>query len=141
PNATCNLVCLIPGCGNGFIDPWEQCDDGNTSDNDACTGLCRHNVCGDLLLRAGDELCEYRATFDPGDCRYDCGQDLLDCGDGVVDAGEECDLGPGRNADAPDVACRANCLRKRCGDGITDSDEECDGQPGCAPDCRWISRR
>ncbi|RME28932.1 MAG: DUF4215 domain-containing protein [Deltaproteobacteria bacterium] len=141
PNATCNLACLIPGCGNGMLETWEACDDGNTDPEDDCTELCRRNVCGDLRLRRGTELCEYLTALEPGDCRYDCGQDVALCGNGSVDQGEECDDGSDRNSDSPDARCRTNCLRQRCGDGITDTGEDCDGQPGCAPDCRWIGRR
>ncbi|TMA95852.1 MAG: DUF4215 domain-containing protein [Deltaproteobacteria bacterium] len=28
-------------CGNGFLDPGEQCDDGNTLDGDCCSSTCR----------------------------------------------------------------------------------------------------
>jgi cysteine-rich repeat protein len=30
-----------PSCGNGIVEPDEQCDDGNQSDNDDCTRDCR----------------------------------------------------------------------------------------------------
>jgi cysteine-rich repeat protein/surface protein len=29
-----------PACGNGFLDPGEQCDDGNTLDDDFCSSSC-----------------------------------------------------------------------------------------------------
>lgn len=28
-------------CGDGSLDPGEECDDGNTRDGDCCSGLCR----------------------------------------------------------------------------------------------------
>jgi cysteine-rich repeat protein len=34
-------------CGDGALDSGEQCDDGNSSDNDSCTSTCKLNVCGD----------------------------------------------------------------------------------------------
>ncbi len=32
-------------CGNGQKDEGEQCDDGNTNNNDACSNLCTLSVC------------------------------------------------------------------------------------------------
>jgi cysteine-rich repeat protein len=31
---------VAPGCGNGFVDPGESCDDGNTVDGDGCPSTC-----------------------------------------------------------------------------------------------------
>ena len=31
----------LPPCGDGFVDPNEQCDDGNTVDGDGCSPACR----------------------------------------------------------------------------------------------------
>jgi cysteine-rich repeat protein len=45
-------------CGNGFLDPNETCDDGNTNDNDACTNTCKVAVCGDGIVQAGVEKCD-----------------------------------------------------------------------------------
>lgn len=33
-------------CGNGEVEPGEECDDGNTDDNDGCTADCRVSSCG-----------------------------------------------------------------------------------------------
>jgi len=30
-----------PTCGSGILDPHEECDDGNTTDFDGCSGVCR----------------------------------------------------------------------------------------------------
>lgn len=141
PDATCSLSCIIPGCGNGTLEAWEVCDDGNASDTDACTGQCRYNVCGDGALWSGMEYCEYDQPWDPGDCRYDCGEDASMCGNGTVDPGEGCDDGIDRNSDEPDAVCRTDCQPRRCGDGIVDDGEECDMEEGCAPDCTWIAAR
>jgi cysteine-rich repeat protein len=45
-------------CGNGVINPGEQCDDSNTNNGDGCTALCLKNVCGDGILHKGVEACE-----------------------------------------------------------------------------------
>jgi cysteine-rich repeat protein len=47
-----------PGvCGDGRIDPGEQCDDGNRADGDSCV-RCRWARCGDGVVRNGVEECE-----------------------------------------------------------------------------------
>jgi cysteine-rich repeat protein len=45
-------------CGNGRIDTGEQCDDGNTIDDDNCTAICQNPRCGDGAVRAGVETCD-----------------------------------------------------------------------------------
>jgi len=35
----------VVGCGNGFVDPGETCDDGNTVDGDACPSTCVIKSC------------------------------------------------------------------------------------------------
>lgn len=48
-----------PGCGNGIVDPDEECDDGNDDDTDACTYLCREAACGDGFIQPSrGEICE-----------------------------------------------------------------------------------
>jgi cysteine-rich repeat protein len=43
-------------CGDGFRNPaLEQCDDGNTSNADACRADCKNAVCGDGFVRVGIE--------------------------------------------------------------------------------------
>ena len=40
-----------PQCGNGAIDPGEQCDDGNEVSNDGCSDTCRDERFGDLVVQ------------------------------------------------------------------------------------------
>ena len=35
-----NIICS-PTCGNGVLNPGENCDDGNTEDGDSCPATCR----------------------------------------------------------------------------------------------------
>ncbi len=44
-------------CGNGIREGAEQCDDGNTNNNDACSNSCRTPVCGNGV-REGSEQCD-----------------------------------------------------------------------------------
>ncbi|TDI94916.1 MAG: DUF4215 domain-containing protein, partial [Deltaproteobacteria bacterium] len=36
----------VPSCGNGIVDPGEQCDDGNNIDADGCEADCTNPFCG-----------------------------------------------------------------------------------------------
>ena len=53
--AACSLrsepVAADPVCGNALIEAQEACDDGNTSDEDGCSSLCRLTFCGDGLVQ------------------------------------------------------------------------------------------
>jgi len=62
-------------CGNGVVDPGEECDDGNLLDGDGCSANC---------------------TVEPPD-PY--------CGDGKLDPGEECDDGNNVDGDGCDADC------------------------------------
>ena len=76
----CDSTCQFLGtCGDGNLDPFEDCDDANTNPNDGC-GLDCHFLQG-----------------------FDCSTGTCEaiCGDGLVVADEQCD-------DAADPAC-VNC--------------------------------
>ena len=109
----------VPFCGDGFVDPGEQCDDGNTNNEDDCRNDCTLPECGDGMVDPGEE-CDDGNTNNDDDCRNDCTRP--ECGDGIVDPGEECDDGNTDNEDD----CRNDCTVPVCGDGIVDPGEECD---------------
>jgi cysteine-rich repeat protein len=117
-------------CGNGIVEPGEECDDGNTNDCDSCSNACTLVTgCGDGVV-CGSEQCDDGNTTSCDGCSATCMLETgLRCGDGVVDTvcGEQCDPPvPGR--------CDAQCQRiPYCGDGIVDPGEECDD--GNTNDC------
>ena len=112
---------MTPTCGNGSIDPGEECDGG---------------------LGCTDCLCD--ADFEPtAPPSLDC-QPI--CGNGSVDPGEECDGGLGCtdcvcDADFEPTAPPSLDCQPICGNGSVDPGEECDGMddtacPGaCLSDC------
>lgn len=110
-NQTCVHDPITPCCGNSVPEPGggEECDDGNTSNTDACVGTCRLARCGDGFLRAGVEQCDLGAanadTPNAG-CRLDCR--LPRCGDAIVDdqRGEQCDDGAVTSGDG----CSSRCF-------------------------------
>ena len=69
----CDANCTT-GCGNGIASGTEQCDDGNTNNNDACKNDCTPNVCGDGFVYRGVEQCDHGAlNGTPGDaCSATC---------------------------------------------------------------------
>jgi len=78
-------------CGNGLVDLGEECDDGNTDPNDACTNTCQLARCGDGIVEAGVEQCDDGNRVNDDACSNKCTE--TSCGDGIVQTGEECDDG------------------------------------------------
>jgi cysteine-rich repeat protein len=125
-----------PACGNGDLDPPEECDDGNLFPGDGCSPTCtREPICGNGDVEEG-EGCDDGNRM-PGDgCSATCSIEEL-CGNGRIDDGEDCDDG-GRE---PGDGCDAACAREpRCGDTVLDPGEECDDgglatDDGCDASC------
>ncbi len=111
-----------PSCGNGIMDPFEACDDGNKVDGDACLNSCAAAACGDGVLQAGVEACDDGNQVDSDGCRNSCV--VAACGDGVVQGGvEACDDGNQVDNDG----CRNSCVLAACGDGVVQAGVEvCD---------------
>jgi cysteine-rich repeat protein len=120
---TVDVTCVPGGlCLNGTLNAPEQCDDGNTSDLDACTNSCLLNVCGDALLNTGVEACDDGNTSNLDACTNTCAANV--CGDGFVNTGvEQCDDGATGSA-----TCTASCttIGPACGDGIVNGSDVCD---------------
>ena len=128
-------------CGNGVIEPGEDCDDGNTDDCDACSNDCTLVTgCGDGEV-CGTEACDDGNIRSCDGCSATCSiESGLLCGDAIVNAecGEDCDPPvPGR--------CDAECHRiPSCGDGIVDPGEECDDAntvdcDACSNHCTFVT--
>lgn len=137
-------------CGNGRLDPGEQCDDGNTVSGDGCSTACTLEP--GWRCRVPGKKCVPLAGFDAGS---DLDDDNAVCGDGVISPFEECDCGDGSvpvpdacagpNADGTYGGCTTRCLYGPfCGDGQVNGDEACDlgmlngqvsGKDGCTQGC------
>jgi cysteine-rich repeat protein len=86
------LRLLVPAkCGNGTIDPGEQCDDGNGGNGDGCDEDCQPSACGNGLVGLDEECDDGNAIEDDGctsTCRLPesiCDDCLDNDGDGRTD--------------------------------------------------------
>ena len=127
----------VSACGDGFIDPAEECDGANL-EGQTCQSLGHYNLTGTLGCLA---TCEYD--------RADCGGR---CGDGVIEgergeqcegtnlAGETCEgLGFSGDGLSCDGACHFNTstCESRCGDGvITAPYEDCEADDLAGGTCQ-----
>jgi general secretion pathway protein A len=103
-HATHARAVASPRCGDGLVDPGEECDDGNDIDSDGCLTSCRQAVCGDGVLHAGVEECDDGNARNDDACLFGCA--LARCGDGYVHTGvEQCDDGN----DIEDDSCSTHC--------------------------------
>ncbi len=118
-------------CGNGIIEPGEECDDGNTLSGDGCSATCR--------IEQG-----WECTGEPSVC-------VTVCGDGLIRGNEECDDGNTSPGDGCSSGCRIeegwNCTGEPsvcnpiCGDGIIVGNEECDdGNTESGDGCNHVCR-
>lgn len=129
-------VKTVGSCGDGFLDPGEQCDGADLGGAD-CT--------------AGDY---YEGTLGcRADCTYDFAACTGRCGDNRLDPSEVCEGGELRDQtcetlgfQSGQLACTAACAYDTtncvgvCGDGSKDLNEACDDSnhtvgDGCSPGC------
>jgi fibro-slime domain-containing protein len=106
----CNPDCTLAiYCGDGHVDPGEDCDDGaNISQYGGCApGCVAGPSCGDGEVQAPFEECDDgKNKGGYGECEHDC-QYGPRCGDGHVDSDfEECDSG---TENGKDGICRGDC--------------------------------
>lgn len=64
--------CVPPACGNGVLDPGEQCDDGNNVSGDTCSANCQSDrSCGNGILDSGEQ-CDDGNVRDHDGCSSTC---------------------------------------------------------------------
>ena len=112
PALGCVHDLITPCCGNGFVEPPEECDDGNNDNGDQCTSVCQQPGCDDNLQNGNES-------------DVDCGGDCAGCADG---------LGCLLDEDCESLVCDGICLEATCEDQVqngAETDQDCGG--GCDP--------
>jgi len=56
----------LPICGNGNVDPGEECDDANEVNDDECTNTCKKSKCGNGDVDPGEECDDKNRTKGDG---------------------------------------------------------------------------
>jgi cysteine-rich repeat protein len=141
-------------CGNGHLDPGEECDDANKNSRDGCTPLCQIECyescggcgivgpcstsvyCGNGRLDPGEECDDGNTGSGDGcsDCAIEPGWRCSQvgrrcapiCGDGHVVGLETCDVGDSNGGRGCSNICVIEPTEQRCGDGVIEGAEECD---------------
>lgn len=132
----CSAACLwnpVTGgtCGNGVLNPGEQCDvarfcTGGTTPGASCAddADCSGGTCSEAP--GCSDACQLMGSRAGGSV----------CGNGSIGAGEACDDGNTMNGDG----CSRSCLHEGsrpvtalCGNGTVEAGEACDGGPNCDP--------
>jgi cysteine-rich repeat protein len=146
--ASCNPV--PNGTPNGMKEAGEQCDDGNTNDNDQCDNACHYAACGDGILETAGNCSNDLARnctvdgdcFTPGTCLKDGIQGgPANGGDGTTSDLETCDspyaAGPPATGQ---IGCTADCV-DNCGNNMRDfalgetCDRACAGGANAGQQC------
>jgi cysteine-rich repeat protein len=130
-NDGCSMTCLLERCGDGIVQPGEECDgQASVPMGKACNSSCviDNATCGDNVVNQTTEVCDGAAGVM---ANQQCGSDCLIlplCGNNIVELPEECD-----DVDDPMcVACKGQgSSMPRCGDGLVNqTSETCDGTSG-----------
>jgi len=116
-------------CGNGTVEAWEGCDDGNTTPCDGCSSTCQVEECGNGVVECS-ETCDDANSSNEDACLNICV--LNTCGDGYINVGvETCDDGNNNVNDACPDGPAGTCQITTCGDGFTNlNTETCDDGNG-----------
>jgi hypothetical protein len=138
---TVTVTCVGLTCGNGVVDPGEECDPPNGT---SCDSNCLQvPICGNGVVEApaGPYLPEQCDPPNGTTCSSTCQNIPIVCGNGIVQPGEQCDPPDG-------VTCGPTCqfmTGPTCGDGVINQpSEECEPPntppgnftPACDANCK-----
>lgn len=98
------ILTATAACGDGAVDPGEECDDGNVVSGDGCDGNCTPTRCGNGLADPTEDCDDGASNGTPGACPATCRYPEAACDDCHDDDGD------GR-VDALDYGCGAAPLK------------------------------
>jgi hypothetical protein len=128
--------CVVGGCGDGVLDPDEECDEGAANANEPnapCHSDCTAPHCGDGIAddQSGEE-CDDGNGSDADACLGICRAAV--CGDGVLCTAGDCVSGPTGGPEACDgllTCCLSTCAPRNCSDGSPCTTDACNPATGC----------
>jgi cysteine-rich repeat protein len=110
-------------CGNGIIDPGEQCDDGNTGGGDCCSSSCQFETAGSACA-ADSNLCTNDVCNGAGACTHP--NNTAPCDDGLFCTVSDVCGGGTCHGTARDCSAAGNA----CNLGVCDeASDQCVAQP------------
>ena len=136
PTDGCSNNCTLASCGNGVLDPGEECDDDERGQHRRLRQL-QTAKCGNGFVEAGVEECDGAPVTVMG-TTYNCSATckLQRCGNGIINPskGEQCDndISMVGTAPLPNDGCNSQCKIEFCGDGVMNNSrhEDCDSGTG-----------
>ena len=141
----CNSTMGGNQCGNGMVDPGEECDFptiGCQNPQEACMNDCSCSLpgqCGNMVIEGAEE-CDDGNLVDGDGCDHLCQNENAVCGNGIHEPGEGCEIGFDPCAAIGAVCILSTCTCSYCGNGIVNPGEECDdgntmSGDGCSATC------
>lgn len=128
-------------CGNGMLDPGEECDDANDNDDDECNSDCTF-TCGDGVVGPAEQCDIAIPEGMEGACPTSC-DDGDACTTNALQGNEcqaQCITGTIAACVDGDGCCPSTCDTTNdsdcvmiCGNGVIEGTETCDGN--CPLDC------
>ncbi len=129
---TCNAAgaCVASAtCGNGMVNPGEQCDDGNANNNDGCRSNCTFTCTG----ANANVNCDDANACTTNTCT----------GTGAASRCSNPTVGNGTTCGGTNICVTGACVAPRCGDSVRTGAEACDdgananNNDGCRSDCTF----